>query len=174
MTPISSFLEATNAIKHNPEPLQRRMFRGIVPRCAREVIFGVGLNQLSDFMEERVPMKLVNDLTYRAMCGSAMAAIVSGYLSHFPHNLSSLKLTQLQKSYSQIFKELGASSEKRLPEFLQNRANLITLAGQVATIVAPATMLVRTGQLVGSFVILNGIITLITDHDLNKTPSMRR
>ncbi len=46
MTPISSFLEASNAGVHNPEPMQRRMFRGIVPRAVREVIFGVGLNQV--------------------------------------------------------------------------------------------------------------------------------
>ena len=32
-----------------------RWMRGLVPRAAREVIFGIGLNQLSDYCEERVP-----------------------------------------------------------------------------------------------------------------------
>eukprot|EP00042_Codosiga_hollandica_P044058 m.427258 g.427258 ORF g.427258 m.427258 type:complete len:62 (-) comp56698_c1_seq15:391-576(-) len=53
------------------------------------------------------------------MCGSAMAAVASGYLSHFPHNLSTLKLTAPHKTYSQIFHELGKRSEPRLPLFLQ-------------------------------------------------------
>ena len=55
MTPVSSVLEASNAGHSNPEPLYRRATRGMAPRGVREVIFGVGLNQLSDFCEERVP-----------------------------------------------------------------------------------------------------------------------
>jgi hypothetical protein len=55
MTPVSGLLEACNAGHQNPEPLSRAMWRGLVPRCAREVVFGVGLNQLSDYCEERVP-----------------------------------------------------------------------------------------------------------------------
>lgn len=55
MTPFSSILEASNAGHANPEPLYRRWTRGLVPRTSREVIFGIGLNQLSDYCEERVP-----------------------------------------------------------------------------------------------------------------------
>jgi hypothetical protein len=55
MTPVSSVLEACNAGHSNPEALWKRCTRGLVPRGAREVIFGIGLNQLSDYCEERVP-----------------------------------------------------------------------------------------------------------------------
>jgi hypothetical protein len=161
MTPVSSFLEATNVGQHNPEPLYRRMFRGIVPRACREVIFGVGLNQLSDFFEERVPESLTTNSVYRNMLGSATAAVVSGYMSHFPHNLSTMKLANPHKSYLQIWAEIGKASEARLPSFLQNKGELTVWASRVSTIVAPATLSVRTGQLIGSFVILNGIITFI-------------
>lgn len=165
MTPISSFLEASNAGVHNPEPLQRRMFRGIVPRAVREVIFGVGLNQLSDYFEERVPEAWVTDAVYRSMAGSAIAAVVSGYLSHFPHNLSFMKMSNPAMTYSQIWDQLGKNSIPRLPTFLQNRGALTTWAAKISTIVAPATLSVRTGQLIGSFAILNGIITFINTQD---------
>ena len=55
MTPVSSMLEACNAGHANPEPLALRWMRGIQPRALREVIFGIGINQLSDWCEERVP-----------------------------------------------------------------------------------------------------------------------
>jgi hypothetical protein len=51
MTPISSLLEACNAGHMNPESLMSRWTRGLVPRTVREVIFGIGLNQLSDYCE---------------------------------------------------------------------------------------------------------------------------
>ena len=47
MTPISSVLEAANAGSKNPEPLlTQRWTRGLVFRCAREVIFAIGVNQV--------------------------------------------------------------------------------------------------------------------------------
>jgi hypothetical protein len=49
-----SLLEAFNAGHMNTQPLSTRWMCGIVPRCGREVIFGIGLNQLSDYCEERV------------------------------------------------------------------------------------------------------------------------
>lgn len=45
--------EACNA-EANKEPLSRRWMRGMVPRGGREMIFGIGINQLSDACEERV------------------------------------------------------------------------------------------------------------------------
>ena len=47
MTPLSSMLEASNAGHMNPEPITTRWMRGITWRMAREVIFGIGLNQMS-------------------------------------------------------------------------------------------------------------------------------
>jgi hypothetical protein len=47
MTPLSSMLEASNAGHMNPEPITTRWMRGITWRMTREVIFGIGLNQMS-------------------------------------------------------------------------------------------------------------------------------
>ena len=44
-----------------------------------------------------------------------MAGVTAGYLSHVPHNLSSLKLMNPSKSYGLLFSELLAKSEARLP-----------------------------------------------------------
>ena len=96
MTPISGVLEASNAGHSNPEPLYRRAFRGFVPRCLREVIFGVGLNQLSDYCEERVPESFATSKVLRNAVGSLVAGLFAGYLSHVPHNLSTMKLLQPQ------------------------------------------------------------------------------
>ena len=161
MTPVSSILEASNAGQHNPEPIYRRLFRGIIPRCAREVIFGVGLNQLTDFFEERVPEGLVTNPVYRNMLGSLCAGMASGYISHFPHNLSTLKLTNPHKTYMEHWADIGKKAEDRLPAFLRNRGNFTTWCGRISTIIAPATVTVRTGQICGSFIILNGVITFI-------------
>ena len=82
MCPVSSVLEASNAGHFNSESMTKRWTRGFVPRIGREVfyyyyyyyyyyfrkmlgsycffffflqvIFGVGLNQLSDALEERI------------------------------------------------------------------------------------------------------------------------
>ena len=79
MTPLSGFLEALNAGHSNPEPLQSRMWRGLLPRGLREVIFGVGLNQLSDWMEERVPPAAATSKVLRNALGSISAGLVAGY-----------------------------------------------------------------------------------------------
>lgn len=52
--------EACNA-ESNPEPLYRRWMRGLVPRTAREIIFGLGINQLSDACEKQVRMSPFRD-----------------------------------------------------------------------------------------------------------------
>ena len=96
MTPVSGVLEASNAGHSNPEPLYRRAFRGFAPRCVREVIFGVGLNQLSDYCEERVPDAFATSKVLRNAAGSLVAGLFAGYLSHVPHNLSTMKLLQPQ------------------------------------------------------------------------------
>jgi len=68
-------------------------------------------HQLSDYAEERwVPDVLHPPADARdggnggstvlsVACGSAFAGIVTGYLSHVPHTLSTLKLTQPGRTY---------------------------------------------------------------------------
>ncbi len=55
-----------------------------------QVIFGIGLNQLTDYCEERTPHTWSKFA--RNFVGSCAAGMCSGYLSHVPHNLSTLKL----------------------------------------------------------------------------------
>lgn len=90
----------------NPEPMARRMWRGLAPRCCREVIFGVGLNQLSEWCEERVPDTVAESKLMRNSLGSVTAGLVAGYFSHVPHNLSQLKLLQPATSYQAHFATL--------------------------------------------------------------------
>lgn len=62
----------------------------MLPRGVREIIFAMGLNQMSEFFEERMPTNMTPSV--RNMLGSLSAGVISGYLSHVPHNLSTLKL----------------------------------------------------------------------------------
>lgn len=158
MTPISSILEASVAGNSNPEPLMMRWTRGFLPRTGREVIFGIGLNQLSDYCEERVPL-IENPIIKNAL-GSLGAGVISGYFSHVVHNMSTLKLTNPNKSYREHFREYCMKSEKRLPQGLTPawRKNL----GILSAVLFPAGCLIRTSQIVGSFVILNGTIAAIS------------
>jgi hypothetical protein len=159
MTPMSSILEATNAGVQNPEPLLRRALRGLAPRALREIIFGIGLNQLSEYCEERVPPAIENPVL-RTAVGSLFAGTVSGYLSHVPHNLSALKLMAPKKTYLQHFQSLMNNWKPKLKSL---PPNLQTPASAVCAVVLPRGMLIRTSQIVGSFVILNGLINVFKD-----------
>jgi hypothetical protein len=114
MTPMSSILEASNAGHSNPESMSTRWLRGTVPRAAREVIFGIGLNQLSDYCEERVP-SVVQGQALRTAGGSLLAGMLCGYLSHVVHNMSTLKLMNPNLSYGEHFRNYVAQAEGRLP-----------------------------------------------------------
>jgi Ser-tRNA(Ala) deacylase AlaX len=89
-----------------------------------------------------------------------LAGIVSGYLSHVPHNLSTMKLMNPRKSYVQLFKEFAVKSEARLPESMSPRAR--TVCGRILSVLAPVGVHIRTTQIVGSFVILNGLIKILS------------
>ena len=104
MTPISSVLEAANAGHMNPEPLHQRWMRGVLARMGREVIFGIGINQLSDYFEERMPFE---NGFYRNMGGSMASGVLAGYLSHVPHNMSTMKLLKPNK----VHREGGRGGE---------------------------------------------------------------
>ena len=49
MSPISGLLEASNAGHSNPAPIASRWIYGATPRMLREIIFGIGINQLSEW-----------------------------------------------------------------------------------------------------------------------------
>ncbi|KAI0563796.1 Cyclic nucleotide-binding-like protein [Gracilaria domingensis] len=167
MTPISSILEASNAGHVNSEPLLRRSLHGSVPRLGREVVFGVGLNQLSDYMEERYRPLAPNALAAN-MAGSLTAGVVSGYLSHVPHNLSTYKLLKPQQSYSELF---TLFVDKSVPEHLIPAAlpqSVVPAARVALACLFPRGVLIRTVQICGSFAILNGIILVIETDSRNR------
>lgn len=156
MTPISSILEASNAGNRNPEPMTTRWMRGIWPRALREVIFGIGLNQLSDWYEERVP---IANPVLANMAGSLSAGITSGYLSHVPHNISTLMLNNPKLTFAEHCRGYVKLSEARVAHiespFLRNAA-MVSLS-----ILAPKGIIPRTTQIAGSFILLNGTINAI-------------
>lgn len=157
MTPVSSILEACNAGHANSEPLLRRSTRGILPRCGREILFGVGLNQLSDYFEERARSVMPSPVAAN-LAGSLTAGVIAGYLSHVPHNLSTYKLMEPSKSYAQLFRKFVDSSvrEAAVPAFLSGRGRAAARVG--LAVLFPRGVVIRTAQIVGSFAILNGII----------------
>eukprot|EP00045_Choanoeca_perplexa_P015950 m.207941 g.207941 ORF g.207941 m.207941 type:complete len:299 (+) comp17125_c2_seq2:362-1258(+) len=155
MTPVSSVLEACNA-NLNPEPLHTRWLRGITARCGREVIFGLGLNQLSEHFELQMPSGYSPAL--RNAMGSMAGGVVAGYLSHVPHNLSTMKLMNPSRSYLELFKMFSARKMTSVTFIPESMPIARSTAAMVLSLVAPAGLLVRTTQVVGSFIILNGII----------------
>lgn len=161
MTPVSSLLEATNAGHMNSEPMHTRWLRGMVPRMMREVIFGVGLNQLSDYCEERMPVAVENQ-KIRNMMGSMTAGVISGYFSHVPHNLSTLKLLNPAQSYLELFRSYAGRHTIYVPSSIQGKTR--DIAASVISVVFPQAVLIRTMQIVGSFVILNGTINALTPY----------
>ena len=159
MSPVSSVLEASNAGHRNPEPMSRRWTRGFAPRCLREVIFGVGMNQLSDFYEERLTGVIQNQ-TMRNMGGSFVAGLVAGYLSHVPHSLSALKLLSPNKSYRELFHSYSDVWERRVPAHVGGGALRPYLVGSLACLM-PKGVLTRSAQLAGSFIIINSAINAL-------------
>eukprot|EP01065_Artemidia_motanka_P051907 TRINITY_DN9230_c0_g1_i1.p1 TRINITY_DN9230_c0_g1~~TRINITY_DN9230_c0_g1_i1.p1 ORF type:complete len:276 (+),score=93.11 TRINITY_DN9230_c0_g1_i1:83-910(+) len=164
MTPISSVLEAANAGNKNPEPLlTQRWLRGVSARAVREVIFAIGVNQMSEAIEERVPEDKVASPLLRNSIGSLTAGVLAGYFSHVPHNMSALKLHYPQKSYGALFREYAKSSEERLPAAIRSETSAM-----VCALLFPKALVARTVQIMGTFTLLNGIIFLLKD--VNPSP----
>ncbi|CDF37561.1 unnamed protein product [Chondrus crispus] len=159
MTPISSLLEACNVGHANPEPLMYRATRGLLPRGGREVIFGIGLNQLSDFFEERY--RNVANAVVAGTAGSLSAGVVAGYFSHVPHNLSTYKLMNPNKPYPELFRMFVDKSvpEKIIPNALPK--SMLPYVKATLACLIPRGVGVRTVQICGSFALLNGIIQMI-------------
>ncbi|KAI9905626.1 hypothetical protein PsorP6_014214 [Peronosclerospora sorghi] len=158
-------LEAFNAGNMNPESLSTRWIRGTAPRMLREVIFGVGLNQLSDYFEERMMVTSSPAMNYAL--GSMMAGVVCGYLSHVLHNLSTMKLMHPQKSYVEHMDDFIRCAEVRVPKTVSPRKRY--LAATAMALLFPKGLKVRTSHIVGSFIILNGTINSIKEVKINTT-----
>jgi len=178
MTPLSSVLEASSAGHMNKEPMATRWMRGITARCGREILFGLGLNQLSDYFQER--WRYPDSPMLSSMVGSLMGGVVSGYLSHVPHNISAYKLLEPHRSYPDLYKNVFV--ERSVPPFLERyltkqahmQGNGVAASGAVnysssqqavrfiAATIFPRGLMVRTVQIVGSFIILNGTINYFT------------
>lgn len=170
MTPISSILEATNAGHMNKEPMYRRWMRGVLPRGGREIIFGVGLNQLSDYFEERLQPWFPQQAMMANAAGSLVAGVVSGYLSHVPHNISTFKLLEPSKSYGTLYQQFV---DKSVPPAIDKMVSLWPSTPRNATRTVFATLfprgvMIRTTQIVGSFIILNGTINYLQLREQNK------
>jgi hypothetical protein len=73
--------------------------------------------------------------------------------------LSALKIMNPQKSYRQLFREYVAGSESRLPA--DTPAAFRKGLSVAMAILAPRGLLIRTSQIVGSFIILNGTINAL-------------
>lgn len=163
MTPISSVLEASNAGHMNSEPMMKRWMRGVVPRAGREIIFGMGLNQLSDYFEERVQPFFPDNAIAANATGSLLAGTISGYFSHVPHNLSTLKLLEPHKSYRElntlfIDRSVPPAVERMVGQWPPLGKSI---ARPVFAYVFPRGLMIRTTQIIGSFMILNGTINLL-------------
>jgi len=149
----------------NKEPLMTRWTRGFIPRCLREVIFGIGINQLSDYYEER--LEFIPTQTYRNMAGSFFAGIVSGYMSHVPHNLSALKLLNPSVSYVNHFKSLTSIWEQRVNTYFPLANPETPLSGfrklgvYTLSCVFPKGVMIRTAQISGSFIVINTTINAL-------------
>lgn len=175
MTPVSSVLEACNVTHMNNEPLMLRWTRGLIPRCGREVVFGIGINQLSDYCEERYDNLFTNS-TAKNIAGSLTAGAVAGYLSHIPHNLSMLKLCDPKKSYVEHFANLKQPYEKwwdsnlaKKPASGASGGFARTAVSSALTVLFPKGCLVRTAQISGSFIIINSAINALKHINVNVT-----
>jgi hypothetical protein len=117
------------------------------------------LNQMSDYWEERIPHSMIETEALRNAAGSMVAGVCSGYMSHIPHNLSTLKLMTPSKTYLEHLNSLVSQSEARVPTTLPPATR--RAAATLFAILFPRAVTIRTCQIVGSFIILNGTINTL-------------
>ena len=169
--PLSSILEAANAGAMNPESLAIRWTRGLLPRAIREIAYGIGINELSDTMAEKVDgasRGFEMPVALKTALGSVCAGVAAGFISHIPHQFSTLKLLNPSQSYASIAASLLQAGEKRaaatlagvVPPAALSRAS--ALAAPVFAFVVPKGLGIRTTQIVGSFVIINSLEAAFT------------
>jgi hypothetical protein len=96
----------------------------------------------------------------RNALGSVTAGIIAGYFSHIPHNLSTMKLLSPHVSYHQHFNTLVERATKELPIGLQ-QSSVERPCAILRTLFMPQGFMIRSTQIMGSFVLLNGISHLM-------------
>ena len=110
-----------------------------------------------------IPEDVVPNQPLRSVLGSITAGALAGYVSHVPHNLSTLKLLKPTISYGSHFQSLvDGTVDVRLKKqgaLYQNQA-LRRLVGTSLVFLLPKGVMLRTAQIVGSFVIVNGTISI--------------
>eukprot|EP01065_Artemidia_motanka_P052543 TRINITY_DN9517_c0_g1_i3.p1 TRINITY_DN9517_c0_g1~~TRINITY_DN9517_c0_g1_i3.p1 ORF type:complete len:439 (+),score=76.74 TRINITY_DN9517_c0_g1_i3:97-1413(+) len=158
VTPLSGAIEAANAGSFNPEPMLTRSVRGTVPRAGREVIFAVGLNQASDYFEERLP--LGNKVAEASVAGAA-AGFLAAWTSSLLHSLAVRKLLHPRVPYSALWARQRHQAEESLPKELHPQ--LRSRLGFCAAAVFPQGLLVRCAQTALSFAMINGGIVAVKD-----------
>lgn len=153
MCPFSSVLEASNVpADRNPESLSTRWMRGFTPRLVREVLFGIGINQLADFYSERFSLLSENTHLKYAL-GSICSGVTSGYFSHVPHIMSTQKLFFPHKSYSELWAEYWAKSMAVVPPTVPEP--LRPACAKFISVAFPAGVVRRSVQISGTFIIIN-------------------
>ncbi len=155
LCPLSSVLDAAHS-RGNAEPLAIRWTRGFTPRLLREIIFGIGINQISDVCRERCVPAAVSNAHVRTAVGSIVAGMGSALMSQVPHNLATMKLLDPKRTYGELWNTLWVRSLPRVPAAVPEASR--NLAAQVLTVIAPIGALRRCTQIAGSFVIINGLV----------------
>ena len=125
--------------------------------------FWFGFESNVGYFEEQVQPFTGGDGMMANAIGSLMAGVVSGYLSHGPHNLSTFKLLEPHKHYSQLYQQfVDKSVPPVLDQAVQHWPPLSrTLTRSLLATLFPRGVMIRTTQIVGSFVILNGTINYL-------------
>ena len=132
--------------------------RGFVPRIAREVIFGVGLNQLADYIGERSENVFPENRALARNLGSMAAGLVAGYLSHIPHVLSTKKLVEPNRTYAELWADVWKASLRQVPSHFPKESK--PFFAQLYAVAFPIGCVRRSAQIAGTFVIINGTIYL--------------
>eukprot|EP01129_Flabellula_baltica_P001542 TRINITY_DN114_c0_g1_i2.p1 TRINITY_DN114_c0_g1~~TRINITY_DN114_c0_g1_i2.p1 ORF type:complete len:257 (+),score=28.83 TRINITY_DN114_c0_g1_i2:63-833(+) len=115
MTPLVSLLEATTAKTENSKSLSllQRSKVGFLPRGMREVLFGIGINQFSQYFIARFN-NILSSGHAASFAGSIVAGALAGYLSHVPHLFASIKMLSPAKTYTEVAHEVVKKSERYL------------------------------------------------------------
>jgi hypothetical protein len=159
MCPFASVLEGANVV--SDESVLRRWRHGYSPRLCREVIFGIGINQLSDWCSER--FQDIESTFVRGCCGSIAAGITAGYFSHIPHVMSTLKLMQPHLGYGELWTQHYTKYLTQLPPSIPSHRRAI--AAKVLSVVFPLGVVRRSCQIAGTFILINSTVFMCRDQN---------